>query len=274
MPTASLNEPSAKFRTEQLRLFVLNALRENGRYRAYRPAGSWRRMSDQETTSSSPSQSSSDERPQQKTNQPERGQHRDRGRRRHPAQNQPHQQQQHRRPEPTLNMEELRELVELIAQYGFTDFELEREGIRVRLRRELPSQTAASSGAASSAAPAPPMPQAPPVQPLTETRGSSSAPVETASQQAVEPAKAAAPEEDLHIITSPIVGTFYRSPSPQSEPFVRIGSLVGPDTVVCIIEAMKLMNEIQAETTGEVAKIYVENGQPVEFGQPLYGIKK
>ncbi|HEX7996789.1 MAG TPA: acetyl-CoA carboxylase biotin carboxyl carrier protein [Pyrinomonadaceae bacterium] len=277
MPTASLNEPSAKFRTEQLRLFVLNALRENGRYRAYRPAGSWRRMSDQETTSSSPSQSSSDERPQQKTNQPERGQHRDRGRRRHPAQNQPQQQQQqHRRAEPTLNMEELRELVELIAQHGFTDFELEREGIRVRLRRELPSQATASTGAASSTAPAPPVPQAPPVQPATETRGSASAhAATTASQPPAEPAKtAAAPEEDLHIITSPIVGTFYRSPSPQSEPFVRIGSHVGPDTVVCIIEAMKLMNEIQAETTGEVAKIYVENGQPVEFGQPLYGIKK
>ncbi|MBD0326564.1 MAG: acetyl-CoA carboxylase biotin carboxyl carrier protein [Pyrinomonadaceae bacterium] len=171
-------------------------------------------------------------------------------------------------------MEELRELVELIAQYGFTDFELEREGIRVRLRRELPSQTAGSSGAATPAAPAPqpPVPQAPPVQPSLETR--SSAPVATTSQPQVEPAKAAAPEEDLHIITSPIVGTFYRAASPQSEPFVRIGSHVGPDTVVCIIEAMKLMNEIQAETTGEVAKIYVENGQPVEFGQPLYGIKK
>ncbi len=249
-------------------------------------------MSDQEATSSS-TQSSSDERPQQqqqqqKTNQPERGgqppQHRDRGRRRHSGgQNQPHQQQQpqqQRRPEPTLNMEELRELVELIAQYGFTDFELEREGIRVRLRRELPSQATASSDAATSTAPlapAPPTPAAPPVQQTSaETRSSagSSAPQATTSQTAAEPAKAAAPEEDLHVITSPIVGTFYRSPSPTSEPFVGIGSHVGNDTVVCIIEAMKLMNEIQAETAGEVAKIYVENGQPVEFGQPLFGIKK
>jgi acetyl-CoA carboxylase biotin carboxyl carrier protein len=75
------------------------------------------------------------------------------------------------------------------------------------------------------------------------------------------------------MIPSPIVGTFYRSPSPNAEPFIKIGSNVEEDTVVCIIEAMKLMNEIQAETSGEVVKIYVENGQPVEYGQPLFGIK-
>jgi acetyl-CoA carboxylase biotin carboxyl carrier protein len=85
---------------------------------------------------------------------------------------------------------------------------------------------------------------------------------------------AASEDEGLHIINSPIVGTFYRSPSPTSEPFVRIGSHVEHDSTVCIIEAMKLMNEIQAETSGEVAKIYVENGQPVEYGQPLFGIKQ
>ncbi|HWS53382.1 MAG TPA: acetyl-CoA carboxylase biotin carboxyl carrier protein, partial [Pyrinomonadaceae bacterium] len=87
-------------------------------------------------------------------------------------------------------------------------------------------------------------------------------------------ATAEAPAEDLHIITSPIVGTFYRSPSPNAEPFVKAGSAVEPDTVVCIIEAMKLMNEIQAETAGTVEKIYVENGQPVEYGQPLFGVKR
>jgi len=76
------------------------------------------------------------------------------------------------------------------------------------------------------------------------------------------------------MIPSPIVGTFYRSASPNSDPFVKIGSRVEPDSVVCIIEAMKLMNEIQAETSGEIVKIYVENGQPVEYGQPLFGIKR
>ena len=70
------------------------------------------------------------------------------------------------------------------------------------------------------------------------------------------------------------MGTFYRAASPNADSFVKIGSRVEPDTVVCIIEAMKLMNEITAETSGEVAKIYVENGQPVEYGQPLFGIKK
>jgi acetyl-CoA carboxylase biotin carboxyl carrier protein len=78
----------------------------------------------------------------------------------------------------------------------------------------------------------------------------------------------------LYIIPSPIVGTFYRSPSPTADSFIRIGSHVEPDTIVCIIEAMKLMNEIQSETSGEIAKIYVENGQPVEYGQPLFGVKR
>ena len=76
------------------------------------------------------------------------------------------------------------------------------------------------------------------------------------------------------MITSPIVGTFYRSPSPTAEPFVRVGSTVEPSSVVCIIEAMKLMNEIQAEVGGVVEKIFVENGQPVEYGQPLFGIRR
>ena len=81
-------------------------------------------------------------------------------------------------------------------------------------------------------------------------------------------------DQDLYIIPSPIVGTFYRAASPNAESFVKIGSHVEPESIVCIIEAMKLMNEIQAETSGEVVKIYVENGQPVEYGQPLFGIKK
>src|SRR5213596_1038266 len=85
--------------------------------------------------------------------------------------------------------------------------------------------------------------------------------------------EAASEDQNLHKITSPIVGTFYRAPAPTADSFVRIGSQVEPATVVCIIEAMKLMNEIQAETTGEVVKIYVENGQAVEYGQPLFGIR-
>jgi acetyl-CoA carboxylase biotin carboxyl carrier protein len=227
-------------------------------------------MSDQEATSTQPS---SDERIQQKTNQPERSGYRDRGRRRHPQnQQQPQQQQQTpRRSEPSLNMGELRELVELIAQSGFTDFELEREGLRIRLRRELISHGASSSNASASTSQPPIQNAAPPAPVVAETRSATTAEPQPPS---VEDTTAAAPDEDLHIIPSPIVGTFYRAPSPTTEPFVRLGSHVDPDMVVCIIEAMKLMNEIQAETSGEIAKIYVENGQPVEYGQPLFGIKK
>ena len=170
------------------------------------------------------------------------------------------------RPEMPVNMDELRELVQLIRENEFTEFEFVREDFRIRFRRggdAVPSEST-SSGRSSS---------------TVETTASSSVEPRTSAVTApVHPgAKAqteALEDQDLHIIPSPIVGTFYRSPSPNADSFVKIGSPVEADTVVCIIEAMKLMNEIQAETTGEVAKIYVENGQPVEYGQPLFGIKK
>jgi acetyl-CoA carboxylase biotin carboxyl carrier protein len=226
-------------------------------------------MSDQETP-----QVPNDE-PSQKAKQAERGtRERDRSRRRH-HQGQP------RRPEASLNMDELRELVELIAEHGFTDFELEREGFRVRLGRDLSPQGSTPPPSIASAAASAAAPQQQPAPPST----TSQAPAASAGQSAATDtmglesgaptgAAAAAEDESLYMIPSPIVGTFYRSSSPTAEPFVHIGSHVGPDTVVCIIEAMKLMNEIQAETSGTVAKIYVENGQPVEYGQPLFGIKK
>ena len=168
----------------------------------------------------------------------------------------------------SINMDELRELISLIRENGLAEFELERQGFRVRLRREEQARTHSN--------------------PITDEVGNAVA-IQDVAAPDVTPAKSSGPtplhpgalaetaaseDQDLHIITSPIVGTFYRSPSPNAEVFVRIGSVVEPETVVCIIEAMKLMNEIQAETAGEVAKIYVENGQPVEYGQPLFGIKR
>jgi acetyl-CoA carboxylase biotin carboxyl carrier protein len=234
-------------------------------------------MSDQETQ-----QPSGEERPPKSNRdelQPQRHGARDRGgRRRH---QQPSQSPSTRRPEAAINMDELRELVELIAQHGFTDFELEREGIRVRLRRELAPQLGAPHAAApliapvAAAAAQPASTQTPASSGSTDT-GSAVAASTSAPPAGGEAQAGSAPgeEEGLHMITSPIVGTFYRAASPNSEPFVRLGSNVDPDMVVCIIEAMKLMNEIQAETDGEVVKIYVENGQPVEYGQPLFGIKK
>jgi len=163
------------------------------------------------------------------------------------------------RPAASVNMDELRELIGLLRDNGLAELELENEGFRVRLRRESAAAEPASHAAAPAPAPAPaapaPAPHAAPAHPGTQAT--------TAASQ----------DQDLHIIPSPIVGTFYRSPSPTADAFVKIGSNVEPESVVCIIEAMKLMNEIQAEATGEVVKIYVENGQPVEYGQPLFGIR-
>ncbi|HLN98066.1 MAG TPA: acetyl-CoA carboxylase biotin carboxyl carrier protein [Pyrinomonadaceae bacterium] len=166
--------------------------------------------------------------------------------------------------ETSINMDELRELIHLIRENDFTEFELAREGFRVRFRRgvdindsilvrPMESREAAASDASAG-----------------ENMVSAAAPVHPGAKAETE----ASEDQDLYIITSPIVGTFYRAASPNAEAFVKIGSTVEVDSVVCIIEAMKLMNEIQAETSGEVAKIYVENGQPVEYGQPLFGIKK
>jgi acetyl-CoA carboxylase biotin carboxyl carrier protein len=163
-------------------------------------------------------------------------------------------------PGTSVNMDELRELIALLRENGLAEFELEREGFRVRLRREssaFPEPAEVVNPAAPrTVAPAAPQPVTVPAHPGAQA--------ETAASE----------DQDLYIIPSPIVGTFYRSPSPTTDPFVKIGANVEPESVVCIIEAMKLMNEIQAETSGEVVKIYVENGQPVEYGQPLFGIRK
>jgi acetyl-CoA carboxylase biotin carboxyl carrier protein len=110
--------------------------------------------------------------------------------------------------------------------------------------------------------------------PLAVSAPVQSIPAGAASHPGAQAEEAASEDQDLHLIKSPIVGTFYRAPSPTADSFVRIGSQVEPTSVVCIIEAMKLMNEIQAEATGEVVKIYVENGQAVEYGQPLFGLKQ
>lgn len=155
--------------------------------------------------------------------------------------------------EPSLNMDELRDLANLVIEHGFTDFEFENENIRVRLSKMTATPVAQAAPVASQAA----------------------TPVSVATPS--EPVPAELPvdaDAGLYKITSPIVGTFYRSAGPDKEFYVSEGSMVSDETTVCIVEAMKLMNEIQAEVSGEVVKIYVENGQPVEYGQPLFGIRK
>ncbi len=167
----------------------------------------------------------------------------------------------------SVNMGELREIIELIRENDFTEFELEREGFRVRFRRGVDPDSTEASATAIQAAAASGTIDAKLATDAASTPGAPSHPGAKAETEASE-------DLGLHIINSPIVGTFYRAASPNADSFVKIGSRVEQETVVCIIEAMKLMNEIQAETSGEVAKIYVENGQPVEYGQPLFGIKQ
>jgi acetyl-CoA carboxylase biotin carboxyl carrier protein len=168
--------------------------------------------------------------------------------------------------EASVNMDELRELIALLRENGLAELELERDRFRVRLRREM--TLSAAPPRIETISPELLLPASRPSAPADP--GNAAVPAHPGAQAET----AAQVDQDLQIIPSPIVGTFYRSPSPSADAFVKIGSIVEPETVVCIIEAMKLMNEIQAETEGEVVKIYVENGQPVEYGQPLFGIRR
>jgi len=136
-----------------------------------------------------------------------------------------------------VNLKELKELLLLMEEHGLAEIELEREGLRVRLRKVgATTETVVGRIAAVTTAPPPHEPATPKGTP----------------------------------ITSPMVGTFYRAPSPESPPFVELGQVIEPGQVVCIIEAMKLMNELKSEVKGRVVQILAENGQPVEFGQPLF----
>lgn len=157
---------------------------------------------------------------------------------------------------PSLNMDELRELADLVNEHGFTDFEFENEKIRVRLSKNLIAPVQMPTQA---------------IQPAPQVQNAVTEQVAVKASETLEEGDS---DDGLHKITSPIVGTFYRSPSPDKPPYVKEGDNVSADSVVCIVEAMKLMNEIQAEVSGEIVKVYVENGQPVEYGQPLFGIKQ
>jgi len=165
--------------------------------------------------------------------------------------------------EPSMfTFEQIKELIELVARYRLQGVEIERSGMRLKLSGELASAAVETAPAPSSAAApaAPSQPAAPAAD--ASTAGPSSPPSGPA-------ASAAAP----HVVASPIVGTFYTAPSPDSEPFVRIGDRVSKGQVLCIVEAMKLMNEIESDADGVVTEIYPKNAQPVEYGEPLFGIR-
>ena len=153
-----------------------------------------------------------------------------------------------------MNIKEVKDLIHDVLQSDISEFELEHTGTRIRLKR----------GLGRDPEPAPRM--------LESAKVSS--PPQGAEQTVADEAAAAESEDGgLHVISSPIVGTVYRSPAPDAEPYVRLGDQVEEGSTLCLVEAMKLMNEIPADIPGEVARIYIENGHPVEFGQRLFAIR-
>jgi acetyl-CoA carboxylase biotin carboxyl carrier protein len=153
-----------------------------------------------------------------------------------------------------MDFDELKQILEMVREHDLAEFELERNDLKIRIRKNaagqmvtsLPTHSVMPAQAAALAAPAP-----------------SSAPALTPADD----------ELDLAVLKSPIVGTFYRQAEPGAPPFAEVGALVKKGQVLCIIEAMKLMNEINSDVDGEVVKVYVENGQPVQYGERLFAIK-
>ena len=164
-----------------------------------------------------------------------------------------------------LKIHEIREIIKLIDQSSIQEFNLETEEGKVSLKKSTGVETVVvSQPVAQAAAPAAPVAAAP---------APAAAPVQAAPAAEAQKAAPAAEESDLYRIVSPMVGTFYKSPEPGKPAYVQVGDKVTKNKVVCIVEAMKLFNEIEAEVNGEIVKVLVEDGQLVEYGQPLFLVK-
>jgi acetyl-CoA carboxylase biotin carboxyl carrier protein len=161
-----------------------------------------------------------------------------------------------------VSLAEVERLLAFMQSHGLEEFEYQHGGVHIRLKKSAGGSTAMSASAPFAVAPAQVYAQSTPAAPAPHPAAAPAAHV-----------VAAPPAEDLHIVKSPIVGTFYASPSPDAEPFVAVGSRVESGQVLCIIEAMKLMNEIESDVSGELVRVFVENGHPVEYGEPLFGIR-
>jgi len=150
-----------------------------------------------------------------------------------------------------LSFKEIRDLIDLVAERGLSALEIEQTGFRIRIEgvRSAGAENGAAQLAPAVAASAAALPAAPP--PTAEPE----------------------PDSNVHVIRSPIVGTFYRAPSPESDPFAQIGQRVSRGKILCIIESMKLMNEIESDVEGEILEVYPRNGQPVEYGEKLFAIR-
>ena len=156
-----------------------------------------------------------------------------------------------------MNVKDIREIAELVARCGLASLELEQGGFRLRIEGPRPGP---GEGVPASARSFPAVPVSwEEKSPRSEPAGGAPAPPDT--------------DPGIHVVTSPIVGTFYRSPNPEAEPFVKPGDAVAKGATLCIVEAMKLMNEIEADVGGTIVEVYPKNGQPVEFGERLFGIR-
>ena len=159
------------------------------------------------------------------------------------------------------DIQDLKELIEFLKQYQVAEFDLDRGDMKIRLKFNQPE--ASHAGLSDLAA-----------RLLASAPAAAHPPAHVSAAAPPAAAPEANPDADLHIVKSPIVGTFYGSPSPGAAPFVSPGDRVEKGQVICIVEAMKLMNEIEADASGEIARCLVTNGQPIEFGQPLFSIRQ
>jgi len=161
-----------------------------------------------------------------------------------------------------MDLEQLKQILDLVRTHELSEFEVEQDGLKLKIRRN------------AAGVPVVTIPALPPTAVAATAAVPAAAGPATVPAQAV-PVSAAGPEEDLElaVVKSPIVGTFYRSPEPGAAPFVDIGGQVKKGQVLCIIEAMKLMNEIDSEYDGEIVNVYVESGQPVQYGERLFAIR-
>ena len=160
-----------------------------------------------------------------------------------------------------MDLREIRQLIKIVESSNIHEFELEEEGTKLRISKAAPADMAVTYSVPQV------QQQVPAAAPLPQS---------AAAQPAVEsaPAEEAELDKNIHEVRSPMVGTFYRAPSPDADPYVEIGSQVSVGQTLCIVEAMKLMNEIEADVSGKIVKIMVENAQPVEYNQVLFLIEK
>jgi acetyl-CoA carboxylase biotin carboxyl carrier protein len=162
-----------------------------------------------------------------------------------------------------FTFEQIKDFIELVGRHRLHGLEIERAGFKLKITGEADREpVVVAAPAAAIGVPAMAAPPAPVAAPVAAVAPEPAAP------------QAAAPAADLHVVTSPIVGTFYASPSPDAPPFVKPGDRVRKGQVLCIVEAMKLMNEIECDAEGVVVEVYPKNAQPVEYGEPLFGLRR